>query len=101
MCVLLDILLCRGVHLFDVLLARQRVAHIFGGVGDAHNQVERHGAARLGREQNFVGRVETGQRRVDLIEFIWICRACEAEPVGEIKKIVDSVGAPVRSRSRR
>ena len=62
---------------------------------------QRQLAARLGREQNFVGRVETGQRRVDLIEFIWICRACEAEPVGEIKKIVDSVGAPVRSRSRR
>ena len=55
-------------------------------------------ALRLGREQNFVARVEQGQRRVDLIEFVWICRACGVEPLGAIKKIVDSAGMPVARR---
>ena len=44
----------------------------------------------LGREQNFVGRIETGQRRVDLVEFIWICRACKADPEAEIVGLLRS-----------
>ena len=32
-------------------------------------------AARLKREISFVYRIEHGQRRVDFVEFYWICRA--------------------------
>lgn len=37
-------------------------------------------AERLGREQSFVGRLELGERRVDLLEFYWICAACGQSP---------------------
>jgi transcriptional regulator with XRE-family HTH domain len=30
-------------------------------------------ADKLGREQSFVWRIEKGERRVDLLEFFWIC----------------------------
>jgi len=33
-------------------------------------------AERLGRERSFVGRIELGERRLDLVEFHWVCRAC-------------------------
>ena len=63
---------------------------------------QRQLAERLSREQNFVARVEHGQRRLDLVEFVWICRACGAEPMGQIWKIVKWVGTPVAGhRSRR
>jgi transcriptional regulator with XRE-family HTH domain len=45
---------------------------------------QRQLAERLGREQSFVGRLETGQRRLDLVEFVWICRACDADPAAEV-----------------
>ena len=37
-------------------------------------------AQRIGREHSFVARVELGERRLDVVEFWWYCRACEARP---------------------
>ena len=45
-------------------------------------------AERLGREQNFVARLETGQRRVDLIEWAMLCRACGVEPARELAALL-------------
>lgn len=59
---------------------------------------QRQLAAALGREQNFVGRVETGQRRVDLIEFLWICRACGADPEAEMIRLLRSLDGLVPAR---
>jgi transcriptional regulator with XRE-family HTH domain len=63
---------------------------------------QRQLADALGREQNFVARIETGQRRVDLIEFVQICRACGAEPMDETTKLVRVIAdlAPMRRRAR-
>jgi transcriptional regulator with XRE-family HTH domain len=44
-------------------------------------------AQRLGRERSFVARVEQGERRVDVVELLWICEACGADP-GEVLKPV-------------
>jgi transcriptional regulator with XRE-family HTH domain len=41
---------------------------------------QRELAERLGREHSFVSRLELGDRRVDLVEFFWICKACDASP---------------------
>lgn len=41
---------------------------------------QRQLAARLKRERNLVGRLELGERRLDVVEFYWICRACGANP---------------------
>jgi len=47
--------------------------------------------AALGREQNYVGRVETGQRRLDLIELAAWCTACGADPRREVGWLVEEV----------
>ena len=41
---------------------------------------QRELAARLGRELSFISRIEQGQRRLDLVEFVWLCHACDADP---------------------
>jgi transcriptional regulator with XRE-family HTH domain len=43
---------------------------------------------RLGKEHSFVSKCELGERRVDIVEFYWICKACEANPENEAKKIM-------------
>ena len=32
-------------------------------------------AAKLGRENSFVWRIEHGERRLDVVEFFWVCEA--------------------------
>ena len=59
---------------------------------------QRELAERLGREQNFVGRIETGQRRIDLVEWVMLCRACGVEPASELTRIVTSLAALLAPR---
>jgi transcriptional regulator with XRE-family HTH domain len=49
---------------------------------------QRQLATALGREQNLIGRIETGQRRIDLIEWISICHACGADPETETLRLL-------------
>lgn len=58
------------------VLLRERVAEIRSEAG----LTQRDLADRLGREQSFVARIEIGERRVDVVEFFWICRACGVDP---------------------
>jgi transcriptional regulator with XRE-family HTH domain len=55
-------------------------------------------AERLGKPQSFVSKYEAGERRVDLIEFIAIARALDADPV---KLFREFVAAEPDSKSRR
>jgi hypothetical protein len=41
---------------------------------------QRQLAAKLRRERNLIGRLEVGQRRLDVVEFYSICKACAADP---------------------
>ena len=36
---------------------------------------QRELATRLKRERSFVWRIEKGERRLDVVEFYWVCRA--------------------------
>jgi len=62
---------------------------------------QRQLAEAVGREQNFIGRIETGQRRVDLVEWVTICRACGADPETEIARLVRKIAPSVPSRRRK
>lgn len=42
---------------------------------------------RVGRTQSFVSNYERGQRRVDLPEFILICRALEIDPHEAMRRV--------------
>jgi len=49
---------------------------------------QRQLAARLGRERSFVSRIEVGERRLDLIEFYWVARACNENPAKEALRLM-------------
>jgi transcriptional regulator with XRE-family HTH domain len=52
----------------------------------------------LGREHSFVSKYELGERRIDLAEFYWICRACGANAETEARKIVKGFATMEMSR---
>jgi transcriptional regulator with XRE-family HTH domain len=44
-------------------------------------------AARLGEYQSFVARLESGQRRIDVVEFLELARVLEFDPSKAIRLI--------------
>jgi len=46
-------------------------------------------AARLKRPHSFVGRIEAGERRVDVIEFIEITRVMDVDPRELFAQVLD------------
>jgi transcriptional regulator with XRE-family HTH domain len=52
-------------------------------------------AARLGKAQSFVSRVETGERRVDVVEFCAIARAIGANPEALFAEVVRKLPEPL------
>jgi transcriptional regulator with XRE-family HTH domain len=55
-------------------------------------------ATKLGKPQSFVAKYEGGERRIDLVEFIAIARALDADPV---KLFRDFVAGEPGSKARR
>jgi len=49
---------------------------------------QRQLAAKLKRECSFIARIEQGERRVDLVEFYWICMACDRSPSAMAMKLM-------------
>jgi len=49
-------------------------------------------ADELGRPQSYVAKVEGGQRRLDVIEFIHFARAVQSDPQSVFKKLIRCVG---------
>lgn len=63
-------------------------------------------AKKLKREHSFVSRMELGDRRLDVVEFFWVCQGCREDPVRvaaelmrEFKKI-EAAGATDRGSRR-
>ena len=48
-------------------------------------------ATKLGKPQSFVAKYEAGERRIDVVEFIAICREISVDSVGILKKLVKCV----------
>jgi len=61
---------------------------------------QRQLAARLGREQNLIGRLEKGERRLDVIEFYWLCRACGINPQSVARRLFKAFEQIEESASR-
>jgi transcriptional regulator with XRE-family HTH domain len=45
-------------------------------------------AKKLSRERSLVAHYELGERRVDMAEFYWICKACGASPHKEASALM-------------
>jgi transcriptional regulator with XRE-family HTH domain len=48
-------------------------------------------ARQLKKPQSFVAKYEGGERRLDVVEFVSICRAIAADPVKLLKKLSEAV----------
>jgi transcriptional regulator with XRE-family HTH domain len=44
-------------------------------------------ADRLGRPQSFMAKVESGERRIDVIEFLEICGILHADALGILRQV--------------
>ena len=62
---------------------------------------QRELAAKLGWPQNLVARLETTQRRLDLVEFVAICEACGADPSVESADLAKAVRGGIRLKPLR
>lgn len=71
---------------------------------------QRQMADKLGREYSFVWRIEKGERRLDLLEFFWVCEVLNQDPDkayrglvrsfnGQGKAIGSSPGSPPSGKS--
>ena len=58
----------------------QRVIAVLVRAREAAGLTQRELAAELNRPHSFVGRIEAGERRIDIIEFIEIARILGADP---------------------
>ncbi len=60
-------------------------------------------AKLLGREHSFVARIEQGERRLDVVEFLWLCQACRADPtqvmIDLVRRIHTKPANPKRGRN--
>lgn len=74
------------IHLLELLVERRNAA------GLAQSQL----ADRLGRPQSFVSKFERGERRLDVIEFLEVCRHLETDPY-RLLRSVEEVGNPAAS----
>ena len=48
-------------------------------------------ADRLRKTQSFVAKYEGGERRIDVVEFIAICRMIEVDPVKMLRKLDEAI----------
>ena len=60
---------------------QQKVACAVREMRNGAKLTQRQLAARLKRPLNVVSRIEAGQRRVDMSEWIALCKACRVDPV--------------------
>lgn len=49
-------------------------------------------ARRLGKPQSFISKIEIGERRLDVLEFLQIMQALEEDPSPIISKVQASLG---------
>ncbi|MBI4575636.1 MAG: helix-turn-helix transcriptional regulator [Planctomycetes bacterium] len=73
---------------------RRRLAELRRSAG----LTQRALAARLGREHSFVARLELGERRLDVVEFYWLCGAVGVDPVKEAGRAMEAMRARDRGR---
>lgn len=57
-------------------------------------------AKKLGVHQSFVAKVETGQRRIDVVEFTAIARAIGVDPVKLFRDYAAGKSAPSKRQKR-
>jgi transcriptional regulator with XRE-family HTH domain len=59
-------------------------------------------AEKLGRAQSFVAKYENGERRIDIVEFVTIAHALDADPLKLFREfLAEEAAAPIRKAGKR
>ncbi len=77
---------------------------LIAAVVDARKQADltqRELAERLGKPQNYVGRVETEQRRLDFIELLAWLKACDVDAEEAVLGLTRKIGGGLPKKKRR
>jgi transcriptional regulator with XRE-family HTH domain len=53
-------------------------------------------AQRLKVPHSWVAKVETGERRIDLVEFAWVASACRVAPLEVLERLLRKFATPAR-----
>ncbi|SUD91331.1 helix-turn-helix domain-containing protein [Psychrobacter phenylpyruvicus] len=77
----------KSIHSFEHEFLRQYLINRRKDLGLTQREL----ADRMGVIYSFIGKVETGDRRLDIIEFIQYCAAIELDPTKVINEIKNKV----------
>ena len=53
-------------------------------------------AAKLGKDQSFISIIENSQRRIDVLEFIALCRAIGVRPEDVFAEVVSNIPGEIK-----
>ena len=56
-------------------------------------------ASKLDRPQSYVSKVESGERRLDLVEYVYWAKAIGIDPTDFLSLLSDAVSSSMRSRA--
>ena len=89
--------------------AQEQVVALLREARRRQGLTQRELAGRLSRSPDYVARLESGQQRVEIVEWLRFLQACQADPVTFLRRLVEAavfdppleVALPVPSRPRR
>jgi transcriptional regulator with XRE-family HTH domain len=84
----------KSVHTSEFAALRAELRNLRDSAGLSQREL----AANLKVPHSWVAKVETGERRIDLVEFCWFAWACGVEPVDAASRLLKQFNRP---RSRR
>ena len=85
----------------------RRLTELLREVREEAGMTQAQVAAEFGRPMDYVSRMEGGQRRIDVVEWLRFLRICGAEPVTFLSRLASAFDPPLilstnsASRSRR
>ena len=88
----------KSTHTPHYLAVRRKLVAMRKAAKLTHRQL----GELLEREHSFVWRVEQGERRLDLVEFFWYCRALGHDPVKVYTELAEELArceGPPRRKS--
>jgi transcriptional regulator with XRE-family HTH domain len=78
---------------YDVLRAELRATR------ERAQLSQRDLASRLKVPHSWIAKVESGERRIDLVEFCWFVSACDLDPVALSEKLLGQIVKRANGRS--
>jgi len=69
--------------------ASERLSQWLRSQREQHGLTMRQAGELLGKPHSFIGKTECGQRRLDVVEFVWYCNRLGFNPIEGIKLLVD------------